>query len=149
MDCVVRSWLHGTISTDFAETVMGRGGSARAAWLAIEVQFLGNRETRTLHLDTQFRHFCQGDLSITDYCRKFKSMADALVDLGEPVTDRTLVLNVIRGLNENNTDIGRHLLAGAAPAPAPLLGRAPAARRPASGHPSTTLVPGPSRCGPD
>jgi len=80
---------------------MGRGGSARAAWLAIEAQFLGNQETRALHLDAQFRHFCQGDLSITDYYRKFKSMADDLADLVEPVTDRTLVLNGIRGLNEN------------------------------------------------
>ena len=39
-------------------------------------------------------------------------MADDLADLGEPVTDRTLVLNVIRGLNENFTDIGRHLRRG-------------------------------------
>ena len=108
MDCVVRSWLHSTISADLAEAVMGRDGSARAAWLAIEAQFLGNRETHALHLDAQFRHFCQGDLSITDYCR-IKSMADDLADLGEPVTDRTLVLNVIRNLNENFTDIGRHL----------------------------------------
>jgi len=29
-----------------------------------------------------------------------KSMADALADLGEPVNDRTLVLNILRGLNE-------------------------------------------------
>ena len=29
-----------------------------------------------------------------------KSMADALADLGEPINDRTLVLNVLRGLNE-------------------------------------------------
>jgi hypothetical protein len=35
-----------------------------------------------------------------DYCRKMKSMADALTDLGEPIQDRALVLNVLRGLNE-------------------------------------------------
>jgi uncharacterized membrane protein YgcG len=29
-----------------------------------------------------------------------KSMADALADLGEPIQDRALVLNVLRGLNE-------------------------------------------------
>ena len=39
-------------------------------------------------------------------------MADDLADLGEPFIDRTLVLNVIRGLNENFTDIGRHLRRG-------------------------------------
>ena len=51
-------------------------------------------------LDAEFRTLCQGALSIDDFCRKMKTMADALADLGEPVQDRTLVLNVLRGLNE-------------------------------------------------
>lgn len=72
---------------------------ARVAWLGIEQQFLGNCETRALHLDAEFRNFTQGDLYIDDYCRKMKVMADALQDFGEPVPDRTLVLNVLRGLN--------------------------------------------------
>ena len=42
----------------------------------------------------------QGDLNVNDYCRKMKSMADDLRDLGEPVADRTLVLNILRGLNK-------------------------------------------------
>jgi len=33
-------------------------------------------------------------------------MADDLGDLGETVTDRTLVLNLIRGLNEQYGNIG-------------------------------------------
>jgi hypothetical protein len=44
MDCVVRSWLHGTISADLAETVMGHGGSARATFLG---SFLGLTITST------------------------------------------------------------------------------------------------------
>ena len=36
-------------------------------------------------------------------------MADDLGDLGETVTDRTLVLNLIRGLNERYANIGLHL----------------------------------------
>ena len=36
-------------------------------------------------------------------------MADDLADLGEVVSDRTLVLNVLRGLNEKFASIGRHL----------------------------------------
>jgi len=57
MDCVVKSWISGTISTDLAETVMERDATARDVWLALETQFLGNRETRALHLDYQFRNF--------------------------------------------------------------------------------------------
>ncbi|XP_066323883.1 uncharacterized protein [Miscanthus floridulus] len=70
------------------------------AWLGLEQQFIGNKETRALLLDAEFRTFVQGDLSIDDYCRRLKAMADQLADLGEPVRDRTLVLNVLRGLND-------------------------------------------------
>jgi hypothetical protein len=77
---------------------------------------LGNRETRAIQLETKFRNFVQGDLSITEYCRRLKKMADDLTALGEVVTDRTLVLNVIRGLNERFTHIGA-LLRRARPFP--------------------------------
>lgn len=112
MDCVVKSWIYGSVSAELAETVMDRDAGARVAWLAIEAQFLGNREARALILDARFRAFSQGDLPIADYCRRFKKMADDLGDLGEPVTDRTLVLNVIRGLSERFHDIGTHLRRG-------------------------------------
>eukprot|EP00267_Zea_mays_P035684 XP_008671988.1 uncharacterized protein LOC103649506 [Zea mays] len=112
MDCIVKSWISGSISPDLAEMAMERGATARTTWLTLENQFLGNRETRALHLDAQFRHFVQGDLPVSDYCRRFKTMADALGDLGEPVTDRTLVLNVLRGLSDRFSDIGRHLRLG-------------------------------------
>jgi hypothetical protein len=51
-------------------------------------------------LDVEFRALSQGALSIDEYCRKMKGLADALTDLGEPIQDRTLVLNVLRGLSE-------------------------------------------------
>ena len=101
MDCVVVSWLFNTISADLLDVVHEPDGlSARAAWLGIEQQFLNNRESRAMLLDAEFRTLTQGALSIDDFCRKMKGMADALADLGEPVPDRTLVLNVLRGLNE-------------------------------------------------
>jgi hypothetical protein len=36
---------------------------------------------------------------VGEYCRQMKGMADSLRDLGEPVADRTLVLNLLRGLS--------------------------------------------------
>jgi hypothetical protein len=56
-------------------------------------------------LDVEFCTIVQGDLSITEYCRRLKMIADQLVDLGEPVHDRTLVLNVLWGLNERFTHL--------------------------------------------
>jgi uncharacterized membrane protein YgcG len=109
MDCVVRTWLFGTISDDLADTVSEHRATARDLWLAIESQFLGNQATRALFADADFRTFCQGDINVTDYCRQYKRKAQDLRDLGEPVSDRTLVLNVIRGLNERFAAIGLHL----------------------------------------
>jgi len=92
MDSVVLSWSFGTITIEFQDIVRERGSTTRWILLAIE-QFLGNR-------NAAFRAFIQGDLNVNDYCRKMKSMADSLRDLGEPVPDRTLVLNLLRGLNK-------------------------------------------------
>jgi hypothetical protein len=36
---------------------------------------------------------------VGEYCRQMKGLADSLRDLGEPVADRTLVLNLLRGLS--------------------------------------------------
>jgi hypothetical protein len=72
----------------------------RHLWLTIENQFLGNREQRTFHLDAVFHTFVQDDLSINEYCHKFKAMADGLADLGTPAEDRILILNILRGLKQ-------------------------------------------------
>jgi hypothetical protein len=74
---------------------------ARNTWLALENHFLGNHETCALHIDATFWCFVQGDLSVNNYCRKMKSFIDSLADLSIDVTDRVLVLNVLRGLNKN------------------------------------------------
>lgn len=101
MDRTVKSWLFGTVSHDLIDVVsIGVSPISRSIWLGLEEQFIGNKETCVIILDAEFRTLVQEDLSITDYCTKMKRMADALGALGEPVLDRTLVLNVFRGLND-------------------------------------------------
>jgi hypothetical protein len=106
MDNVVLNWISNSISADLHQVVQERGCTARHLWLAIENQFLDNREQRILHLDVAFRIFVQGDLSVSEYCRKFKTMADGLADLGSPVKDRILILNILRGLNQRFEHVG-------------------------------------------
>jgi hypothetical protein len=106
MDNVVLNWISNSISVDLHQVVRERGCTACHLWLAIENQFLGNHEHRTLHLDAAFHTFVQGDLSINEYCRRFKAMADGLANLGAPIDDRTLVLNILRGLNQRFEHVG-------------------------------------------
>jgi hypothetical protein len=97
MDSVVLKWISSSILADLHQVVWERGCTARHLWLAIENQFLGNHEQRTFHFDAAFRTFVQGGLSINEYCRKFKAMADDLADLDAPVEDCILVLIILRG----------------------------------------------------
>jgi hypothetical protein len=106
MDNVILKWISNSISADLHQVVRERGCTTRHLWLAIENQFFGNREQRTLHLDAAFRTFVQGDLSINEYYRKFKVMADDLADLGAPVEDWILILNILRGLNQLFKHVG-------------------------------------------
>jgi hypothetical protein len=106
MDSVVLNWISNSITLELHQVVQERGATARHLWLAIENQFLGNREQRTLHLDAAFRNFVQGDLTVSENCRKLKNMADALADLGSPVDDRILVLNILHGLNPRFEHLG-------------------------------------------
>jgi hypothetical protein len=76
------------------------GCTTRHLWLAIKNQFLGNHEQHTLHLDAAFRNFVQGDLSVSEYCHKFKAMADGLTILGSPVEGQILILNILQVLNQ-------------------------------------------------
>jgi hypothetical protein len=68
--------------------------------LRLEEQFVGNSKTHVLILDVEFHNFVQGDLSIFDYRRRLKGMADTLGDLEEVIQDRSLVLTMLRGLND-------------------------------------------------
>jgi hypothetical protein len=90
--------VHDTITVELQDIIHDQADTARQAWLALEDQFLGNRDARALHLDAHFHLFSQGDLSVGEYCRQMKGLADSLRDLGEPVADCTLVLNLLRGL---------------------------------------------------
>jgi hypothetical protein len=80
MDNVVLSWLHDTITVELQDIIRDQADTAR-------------------QLDAQFHLFSQGDLSVGEYCRQMKGLADSLRDLGELVADRTLVLNLLRGLS--------------------------------------------------
>jgi hypothetical protein len=56
---------------------------ARLIWCGLEQQFLGNCEHCAINLQVEFHNFHQGDLFVTEYCHKLKTMADNHGDVGE------------------------------------------------------------------
>jgi hypothetical protein len=43
---------------------------------------------------------------VSEYCCKFKAMADGLADIDSPIEDRIFVLNIFRGLNQRFEHMG-------------------------------------------
>jgi hypothetical protein len=69
LDNIMVTRILDTLSPELHEIIWEPTETACQAWRAIETQFLGNHESRVLQLDTKFRVFKQGDLSVSDYCR--------------------------------------------------------------------------------
>ena len=78
---------------------MEPGQDARALYIAIEALFHDNKESRAIFLSNQFHSIVQGDLPISEYCQRVKTLADSLRDVGHSVSEPQLVLNLLRGLN--------------------------------------------------
>ncbi|KAK1684062.1 hypothetical protein QYE76_044910 [Lolium multiflorum] len=98
-DYSVLNILHSGIDEDIADMVLARDQTARQLWLAILELFSTNKANKAIYLDNEFRQLVQGALSVTEYCRRQKFVADALADNDSPVSARTLVLNTLRGLS--------------------------------------------------
>ncbi|XP_051211023.1 uncharacterized protein [Lolium perenne] len=94
-DYTVLSWIYGSIDTDLLGIVMRPGSTALTIWDAIENLFHENKKHRAIQLEADFRNTPQGDLSISDYCAKLKNLADSLTDVGQPISDETLVLTLL------------------------------------------------------
>jgi hypothetical protein len=62
--------------------------------------FSDNKKTREVYLAEEFCNVKQGNLSVGDYLNRQKAAANALAEVGAPVSDSDLVTNVIKGLDE-------------------------------------------------
>jgi len=111
-DCCVRSWIFGSVAEavlDMATT--GTTQTARQLWVAIDGLFQANKAQRAIFLSHEFHSMTQGDSSIDDYCLRVKTTANKLRDVGHPVDEPQLVLNLLRGLNEEFAGTADHIAA--------------------------------------
>jgi hypothetical protein len=87
---------------------MASDQTARALYMAIRDLFQANQEPRAVILNQEFASLSQGDLPIEAYASQLKQTADALRDVGHPILDRQLVLNLLNSINPrlaNTADI--------------------------------------------
>ncbi|XP_072151674.1 uncharacterized protein [Setaria viridis] len=110
-NCCVRSWLYGSVSDSVLDFTMTDDLTARQLWVAIETHFQANQAPRAMFMSHEFHSMTQGDLSVEDYGKKMKRAADALRNIGQPVADSMLVLNLLRGANPRYSTTGDFITA--------------------------------------
>jgi hypothetical protein len=111
-DCYVRSWIFGSVAEavlDMATDDSTTTQTARQLWVAIEGLFQANKALRAIFLSHEFHSMTQGDSPIDDYCLRVKVAADKLRNVGHPVGESQLVLNLLRGLNEEFSSTADHI----------------------------------------
>ncbi|KAK9053078.1 hypothetical protein SSX86_029708 [Deinandra increscens subsp. villosa] len=101
VDALVLQWIYSTISPEILGTIINPEASAADAWASLKGVFNNNKHTRAVHLQHTFSNTrLETFPNISAYCTALKALADQLANVGAPVSNDTLVLQLITGLTE-------------------------------------------------
>ncbi|KAK1684002.1 hypothetical protein QYE76_044850 [Lolium multiflorum] len=127
-DAIVRSWLSSAVAPELLAMVIDTTTPlhAHALWTRLSNIYRDNADTRSSYLEQEFHGLQQGSMTVADYCRKQKVLADELNELGTTITDKRLVQNTVRGLGSRLAYIYAHAYPKTTPSTAPF----PAEERP-------------------
>ncbi|KFK22950.1 hypothetical protein AALP_AAs47561U000900 [Arabis alpina] len=99
-DGLVKMWIYGTVSEQLLDTILKAKSTARDLWNTLENLFRDNKEVQAIQYDNELRTLVIGDMSVTDYTHKLKTLADLLSNVDSPVTERALVMHMLNGLSD-------------------------------------------------
>nr|XP_043620210.1 uncharacterized protein LOC122592065 [Erigeron canadensis] len=101
LDSIVLQWIYGTISIDLLHTILKTDTTAFDAWTALANLFQDNKATRAIDLNNKFATTRLDQfITMSAYCQAMKVIFDQLSNVGSPVTEEQLVLQILTGLNE-------------------------------------------------
>lgn len=87
-----------TPTISLACMILSKTASPHDLWISLSFPFTENKDYRTTQLEKEFKSLKKGSLSIHDYCQKIKQTADNLEDVGHPLSNKQLVLQILHGL---------------------------------------------------
>uniref|UniRef100_A0ACD5T832 Uncharacterized protein n=1 Tax=Avena sativa TaxID=4498 RepID=A0ACD5T832_AVESA len=91
-------WFYATVSKALQDLILDPDSTAFVAWERLHTFFYDNREGHAMHLNMELRDTRRGDLPVDEYCRRLKYIADQLDEVGAPISDRALTMQMIDGL---------------------------------------------------
>ncbi|XP_010669701.1 uncharacterized protein LOC104886870 [Beta vulgaris subsp. vulgaris] len=107
IDATVLKWIYTTISPDLLNTILEPDSTAIEAWNRLRDIFQDNKSSRTVTLEQEFSNTCMEDFpNASSYCQRLKMLADQLKNVGAPVSNNRLVLQMVAGLTEAYSGVG-------------------------------------------
>ncbi|XP_056685506.1 uncharacterized protein [Spinacia oleracea] len=107
LDATVLQWIYSTISTDLLQTIIEPDSTAMEAWGRLRDIFQDNKNSRAVTLEQKFSHTSMEDFpNASAYCQRLKELADQLKNVGAPVSNDRLVLQLVAGLTEAYNGVG-------------------------------------------
>ncbi|KAL3622133.1 hypothetical protein CASFOL_033544 [Castilleja foliolosa] len=101
IDAIVLQWIYGTISNDLLHTIIKPDSTAAQAWNALANIFQDNKTSRAVYLEHSFANTKLDNFAnVSSYSQALKSLSDQLSNVGAPISNERLVLQLISGLNE-------------------------------------------------
>ncbi|XP_035844119.1 uncharacterized protein LOC110928104 [Helianthus annuus] len=102
-DGYVSACINATLDASIAHLSIGTE-TAADLWKIIEDTFFDQVFAKRSHLRSQFQLLKQSNQSVTAYCDRAKQLSDQLNSIDDPVTDESLVLQVLNGLDHPTFD---------------------------------------------
>ncbi|XP_057444169.1 uncharacterized protein LOC130736350 [Lotus japonicus] len=101
LDATVLQWIFSTISVDLMTTIMELDSTALSAWTRLADRFHDNQNARAVTLEQEFSVVrMEAFPTVATYCQRLKTLSDQLRDVGAPVNNHRLVLQLISGLTD-------------------------------------------------
>ncbi|KAJ0478294.1 hypothetical protein HanRHA438_Chr00c13g0849691 [Helianthus annuus] len=107
IDAVVLQWIYSTLSDEYVLRVLEEPSTALQAWNRVKDLFHNNKGPRCAALQSRFVNLKLSSMSSLEaYCQALRDLAAQLDDVGSPVNEQTLVLQLVRGLPREYDTIG-------------------------------------------
>ncbi|XP_074303779.1 uncharacterized protein LOC141638271 [Silene latifolia] len=101
LDAIVKQWIYSTISVDLLHTILEPGSTAQTAWDRLKDIFNDNKHTRAVMLEQQFTNTHMDNYpNVSSYCQALKMIADQLANVGSPVSEPRLVLQLVTHVSD-------------------------------------------------
>ncbi|XP_020185224.1 uncharacterized protein [Aegilops tauschii subsp. strangulata] len=101
IDTTLIRWFFLTISPDPFQTVVKDGDEAQAVWTKLNRLFTDNRLKRLAFLQQEVFGCHRDNSSVDNYCRRLKTLADELCNIGAKIDDDLLLSTLSANLNED------------------------------------------------